>query len=244
MAARIRERFPDMTVIVRPHPSEDHDYWRQTLPHDANMHVVHEGTVLPWILASRVMIHNSCTTGIEGYLLEQPVLAYRPVQQDDLDIFLPNALSTQVFSSGELLQKLEAIFSQKSGAEDGAAAAEKRRIAAQYLAGLEGPLSCERIVEYLKQIQIPSKTLGMMSYDGYIKLKRLKAALYKWFSPSASTPNAKHEERRQYLLQKFPGLEVAEVQALIANFQRATGRFADIQVRRLEKNVLQIFRQA
>jgi surface carbohydrate biosynthesis protein len=244
MAARIRERFPDMTVIVRPHPSEDHEYWRQTLPDDDRIQVVHEGTVLPWILASRVMMHNSCTTGIEGYLLEQPVLAYRPVRQDDLDIFLPNALSTQVFSSDELLQQLDAIFSQKRRAEDAAVDAEKRRIAAQYLVGLEGPLSCERIVAYLQQIRIPSKTLFMRSYQSYITLKRLKAALYKRFAPSAARPGEKHEERRQYLLQKFPGLEVAEVQALIANFQRATGRFAEVQVRRLEKNVLQISRQA
>ena len=244
MATRIRERFPELAVIVRPHPSEDHDYWRQTLPNDDKIQVVHEGTVLPWILASRVMIHNSCTTGIEGYLLEQPVLAYRPVRDENLDIFLPNALSTQAFTSDELLHKLEVIFSQKSGVEDITADAQKRKIAAQYLVGLEGPLSCERIVTYLQQLQIPSKTFATISYHGYITLKRLKRALHKRLSPADSTQSEKDKERRQYLLQKFPGLEVEEIHTLITQFQHATGRFAEIGVRRLDKNVLQIFRQA
>ncbi len=55
-----------MTIIVRPHPSENHEKWCEVLPEHEKVIVKHEGNVLPWLMAAQVVIHNSCTTGIEA----------------------------------------------------------------------------------------------------------------------------------------------------------------------------------
>lgn len=241
MVVKLRERFPEATVILRPHPSEDHEYWRQTLPQDEKIQVVHEGTVLPWILASEVMIHNSCTTGIEGYLLEQPVIAYRPVQEDDLEFFLTNAVSDQVFDSDTLLQKVEQFLTHEASADATTALNEKRKVVDQYIVGIDGPLSCERIVEYLKQIQFPKQhTFSSILYQQYVRLKKAKVAIYKGLIQRNSSESRQEAERKKYTKQKFRGLPAEDVRQLIGKFQQATQRFSHVQVTPLEKDLLKI----
>ncbi len=239
LVVKIRTRFPELSVVLRPHPSEDHDYWRSTLPDDPNIHVVHEGTVLPWIMASTVMIHNSCTTGIEGYLLEQPVIAYRPVQNDELDIFLPNALSAEALNDETLLNLVEQLMSHDALPPEFEQSAEKKAIAEQYITGLDGPLSCERIVEYLKQIQFPARTLTSMPYHAYSRLKRANAAIRQQIRRIVQSKPT-NAARQQYVRQKFPGLDLENVRGLVKQFHQATGRFAELHVSQPEADLLQI----
>ncbi len=241
MVVKVRERFPDLSVILRPHPSEDHDYWRQNLPNDPKVQVVHEGTVLPWILASEVMIHNSCTTGIEAYLLEQPVISYRPVQEEDLEFPLTNALSGQAFSTDDLLQKMEQIFSREHATDSTQKAAEKRKIVDHYIVGLNGPLSCERIVEHLKRIESePKLSLASRLYHHYTSLRKLKSTLRKKLSFAQGQTLQKEAGRAQYIRQKFQGLPLKDVQERIGKFREVTHRFATIQVVEIEEDVLNI----
>ena len=237
MVVRLHQRFPDVSIILRPHPSEDHEYWRQTLPQHELIHVVHEGSVLPWILAAAVMIHNSCTTGIEGYLLEQPVLSYRPVQAEELEIPLPNLLSEQVLTCDALLDRVDYYLVNEHEPHPPADAA-KREIVARYITGLDGPLACDRIVEKLNAVRISRATVGMRAYQAYMQLKGVKATLVNALGKKNPSNTTKLEYRRQ----KFPGLEADEIRQVIAKFQRVSGRFANIRVTQLEKNVFQILR--
>lgn len=240
MVVKIHQRFPDVAIVLRPHPSEDHDYWRQTLPQDEKIHVVHEGNVIPWIMAADVMIHNSCTTGIEGYLLEQPVIAYRPVQAEELEIFLPNALSEQALTCEALLDRLDQHLTNGRGVQS-TVDDRKREIASRYITGLDGPLTCERIVASLNKVQFPQKTLGIISYQLWTKMKKMMKKERKRVVKMI-TQKADYDHRMQYRRQKFPGIEVDEVQQSIAKFRHVTGRFSDFQVIQLEKDRVRITR--
>jgi len=236
MVVKIHERFPDISIVLRPHPSENHDYWREVLPNDEKIHVVYEGNVIPWIIAADVMIHNSCSTGIEGYLLEQPVISYRPVQAEELEIPLPNMLSEQALTLDALLNMLEQHFTNN---RDSQAAADtgKREIASRYITGLNGPLSCERIIASLDTVQIPQKTMKIASYQLYTKMKDVRNSIVGMLRQKA-----KDAHKIKYRLQKFPGIEVDEVQQAISKFYCLTGRFSDVRVNQLEKNLLRITR--
>lgn len=234
MVARIRERFPSITVVLRPHPSEDHEYWRQVLPQDEKIHVVHEGTVLPWILASEVVIHNSCTTGIEGYLLEQPVIAYRPVQSEEVELPLPNLLSEQALTLDALLDMLEQLLTNNQGSQVGADG-KKREIIARYISGLDGPLSCERIIAILNTVQIPEKTVKIASYQLYTKMKNVRNSVVRMLRQKT-----KETHEMKYQSQKFPGIVLDEVQQSITKLQHVTGRFSGVRAVQLEENMLQI----
>ena len=54
------------TIIIRPHPAEDHSSWEEKIKNLSNIHVVYEGDVSPWILASEGVLHRGCTSAIES----------------------------------------------------------------------------------------------------------------------------------------------------------------------------------
>jgi len=70
--------FPDLTIVVRPHPSEDPAPWQEAVSGCDRAHVVQEGNVVPWLLAARAQVHNGCTTAVEAFALGVPALAYQP----------------------------------------------------------------------------------------------------------------------------------------------------------------------
>ena len=43
-----------------------------------NVRIRDGGSVIPWMIAARCVIHNACTTGIEAYILNRPVTEYHP----------------------------------------------------------------------------------------------------------------------------------------------------------------------
>lgn len=65
-------------IVVRKHPSESNDLYETVFAGVNNIHVVHEGPVAPWILASQATIFDSCTTGIETWCLGGNPISYRP----------------------------------------------------------------------------------------------------------------------------------------------------------------------
>jgi surface carbohydrate biosynthesis protein len=92
LAHALSIRRPDVNIVLRPHPTEDDTLYRAAFQGVPNIHVVRRGTVIPWLIASSMVVHDGCTTGIETYLLDHPLLNYRPCRDDDSDIYLPNLL--------------------------------------------------------------------------------------------------------------------------------------------------------
>ncbi len=69
MHTAIRElarRRPKQHIIVRPHPGEELKRWDGLFDEYPNVKVIREGAHLPWTMASRLLLHTSCTTGFEA----------------------------------------------------------------------------------------------------------------------------------------------------------------------------------
>jgi surface carbohydrate biosynthesis protein len=60
------QEFPDHTIIVRPHPTENFQVYQDIANQCQRVTVTNEGNVVPWIMATEVVIHNGCTTGVEA----------------------------------------------------------------------------------------------------------------------------------------------------------------------------------
>ena len=54
------------TIIIRPHPGEDHSDWKEKVKNFKSIHIVYEGDVSPWLLASEGLLHRGCTSAIEA----------------------------------------------------------------------------------------------------------------------------------------------------------------------------------
>ena len=240
MIKAMHQRFLDTLIIIRPHPAENHDFWRQILPDTQTVQVVHEGNVHPWLMAAEVTIHNSCTTGIEAYLLDRPVIAYQPIQAEEFDIYLANALSEQTFTLESLLEKLEQIL-QHTWNPDAEAVRERRKIAQYYMHSLKGPLASERIVAELQSLPLRN-SWQITAYRSYAQCKKLARKILKpqIFRTASEEQSSETGIKTQYIQQKFPGLTLEEIQQTMAMLRKVTGRFSTLHVTQLEENMFLI----
>lgn len=232
----IGRAFPDRRIVLRPHPAESHEVWREAAQGLPNITVVHEGSVYPWIMASAVTLHNGCTTGLEGYLLDHPVIAYHPVVSEEFDAQLPNRVSTPVYSEDELISTLANLF---AGTPLAPPSPEMRQLAEQYVGPLDETLSCERIDALIAaegEGWLAPRPAARSRAQGYVEARGRQAV--KTFNSRRKN----HKNSRAYSRHRFPGLSEAESAARLARLGQVTGRFSGLGVRRVNENIFLVSR--
>ncbi len=237
MVPAVARACPDHTIVVRPHPSEKQDTWRELTSDLPNVQVIHEGNVVPWLIASEVVIHNGCQTSVEAYLLGAATIAYQPVTSEDFDLQLPNLLSHRAFDLASLRDTLRA---QLDGTlrKDPSEAAKQEELIDQYVAARSGPFACERIVGAIEAVceapnpiplrPLPERMLARSVAQGRGLLQRVEA-----YWPG-------HHNNRVFLRHMFPGASLSEVRERIATYGELLGRFSAVQVRERHTNVFEV----
>ena len=210
--------FPDHHIVVRPHPSEDHEAWRRETHGLDAVTVAFDGSAIPWIAGADALIHNSCTTGVEAYLLGKPVIAFRPATDDTYDSYLPNALSRQAFDAAELVAALAA------GIEAGTPLSAAAK-AAKYIAAQQGPLAAERVADGVARMEpIPaSATPGVST-----RLRLIAGNTAATFAPLARRLRV-GPKAQAYARQKFPGISLNEVRTALAHLAEVSGRWRNVR---------------
>ena len=99
-------KFPDLNFIYRPHPSEDHQYYKTVFNGVTNIMVDHEGPVNPWILGAKALIHDGCTTAVEATIAGIPVINYKPIFDPVCDIWLANSMGVKAATSDQIIDML------------------------------------------------------------------------------------------------------------------------------------------
>jgi surface carbohydrate biosynthesis protein len=226
--------FPERQLVVRPHPGENQDVWRRAAEGCANVTVVFEGSVLPWLLASEALVHNGCTTAIEARVMEIPAIAYCPLE-DAQDHNLPNQLSKVVHTEPQLLELLAAVLEGKESADPGP---EANALLHHHLAALDGPLAAERIVDAIEAVCERTGGPREPSLGKALAARAHAATRAAWRHAVGRLPGNKHS--RAYTKHRFPGLETAEVEAVVARLGAQLGRFESVEVRELFGDVFEI----
>jgi surface carbohydrate biosynthesis protein len=228
----LSSRFPDHSIIVRPHPSEGDSVWLQVADRLPNVRVSKQGNVLEWIIASDAVIHSNCTTGIEAYLMGVPSIAYRPVLSDRYETYLPNSVSNSVFSPDELQETMIDII-------DGGNAGryihnkEAKKVADRYISHTEGMLSSDCIVESLMPIQAGA---GRGDFSSSSRLFQTWVERARSVKDTAQSVLPAYRHAAQYDKQKFTGITPEEIEELIKVFRQVTGRFSRIRFTRSGKS--------
>jgi surface carbohydrate biosynthesis protein len=112
MIPELDKAFPDYGLVVRPHPTESQDIYHEIAARCKRVRVTNEGNVVPWLLAARALVHNSCTTGVEAYVMRVPAVTYRASVNETYDFGfyrLPNLISHTSFNIEELKATLKKI---------------------------------------------------------------------------------------------------------------------------------------
>jgi surface carbohydrate biosynthesis protein len=234
----LEKAFPQFTIIVRPHPTENQEIYRNVAVQCERVRVTNEGNVVPWILASQAVIHNGCTTGVEAYVLGVPAISYRATVDDyyDLGFYrLPNLLSYQCFNFEELRVTLERILNGELGTADGD---ERKALIDQYLTAQEGPLACERMVDVLE---------GMM--EGRLELPRppLHDRLAGWSMSTIRTLIKRAKERLpgshnrpEFQHHRYPEVSLEEIRARLSWFQQVLGNSKELKVEQISQQFFEI----
>jgi hypothetical protein len=214
--------FPDFTIIVRPHPAENQEVYHRVASTCEHVRVINEGNVVPWLLASKVLVHNGCTTGIEAFALDVPAVAYRARkhEQYDRDFHqLPNRLSHECFNLDEVKVTLEKILSGQLGIDVGD---ERKALMNKHLAAQDGPLACERIVDVLEEIMgemsampKPAVSDRLISWV-WAKRRRISKRLRGYRT------NMSHN-RPDFLRHRYPELSFDDMQTRMLRFQQLLG---------------------
>ncbi len=67
-------------IVIRPHPGEQLEFWQNLFGHFPNVKIVPKSPHMPWIMAADLIVHTSCTTGLEAALLDKPVVTISPTE--------------------------------------------------------------------------------------------------------------------------------------------------------------------
>jgi len=234
----VEKAFPEYNIVVRPHPTENQEIYRQIATGCKRVEVTNEGNVVPWLMAARALIHNGCTTGVEAYVIGVPAISYRAAANDfyDLGFYrLPNLLSYQCFDLEALRLTLEKILAGELGIAVGD---ERKILVNEHLAALDGPLACDRIVDVCEKIidgQSERSKPGLINrLTGYsmAKARTLKRQI------KAHLPRARNKP--DFHRHRYPEVSFDEMRRRIARFQQVLGDKRELRVEQISRQFFRI----
>jgi surface carbohydrate biosynthesis protein len=228
--------FPGHKIVVRPHPSEDHEVWREALKGHGNIEIVHEGNVVPWLMACRVLLHNGCTTAVEAAALDVPAVSYQPVRSETFDYHLPNSLSRPAFTQEQVRMQLCSVLAGEPAEEPSAQAVQ--RILSSHLAAQTGPLGCDRILDILSRPEQPCATAATRINARY--LKAYATAQIRTAIKRVNALRNDHWNSARYHAQRFPDISTTELNERIARFAGLLGRFDGVHAADVSEHVFRI----
>lgn len=228
--------FPDTHIVIRPHPSESHQLWQNVAAHNANVSVIQEGNVVPWIMASEAVVHNGCTTAVEAYLLGIPSVAYMPIVDEQYEASLPNDLSIKVSSVAELI---EAIKELRSHGQDNMSVQceQKDSLLSEYLSDNSRLWASEKIVDYLGASYPKAPTYAIASIERKLRYLVARNSVKR----IAGRLLFRRCKGQRYVRHKFPQLKQSEVKELLGQFIQLTGRFKRLSVSSLGNSSYMIY---
>ena len=211
----ITQAFPDLRIIIRPHPGEDQTMWHTLVQAYRNVVVEAQGTIDPYLMAAEAVVHNGCTSAIQAVVMDRPVIAYQPVTHEDYDQKLPNSVSLSTADPGQLIQAVRDVVNGTHSRDP-----QVDRILRHHLSSLDGPFAYVRIVEALRGIDIEPV---------HFRFKRLKQAVMKAPRRTALTTlsilSSRTRRLVQYERQKCPRFSTDEVRRNIRHLGALAGSF-------------------
>ena len=208
MLPLLRKRFPEHTILIRPHPSESLECWQELTRSMDRAHVVREGNVVPWILASDVLVHWNCTTAIEATLMGIPAISYRKERSDLYEQPLPNGISFHAFDPDELFAMIELAIKKKLDA-DPADLAKREKLFDHHLASLQGPLAAEKMIDELLFLSENIERKRSLPEYGLQLTKKI------WRSLLDRIDSSRHV-RDEYIAAKFPDTGIEEIRVIFS----------------------------
>lgn len=222
----------DHSIVLRPHPGEDHSTYERLFDRYETVHVKHEGDVRSWIHAADGVVHHDCTTGVEAALMGTPVVSYQPLSDIETDTLL-----SQIVSRTETTRNGVKDWITDSATADGEHHLTEHQQAQlrRYFPNID-ELAAPQICDTVNSLLADSH--GFTKYDVGIKQRiehQIKASplgtsvldLYDYGRDLLT--GGDYRKSRFKLRQKFPGLEQTELSKRTKEIVTAMG-ISDVRI--------------
>jgi len=225
----LAEAFDNQTIVVRPHPSEDGDTYRDVTMSLENARVEHSGSPHSWILGANAVIHNNSTIGVESVLLDQPTIAYCPAPDADYDLVLPNKISYTVESQEALGELVREMSTSRQGWGKDSLSPEQLELLTAYFRNVDG-YGGQRVAEVIESVD----TKGAWKYNVYEleRERRVKRILRRFgrdpllrLKDEINTLFVGEPHDDDYISQKYGGISTSELRNRVTTLKRANERF-------------------
>ena len=107
-------KFKNDSLIWRPHPTDSKKKLIKDTKNLENVFIDSEYGITPWLYSSDILIHLGCTTALEMYQLEKPVISYEKYFNKRHRNALPNFMSKRFSKQADVIQFVEDFFTLDS----------------------------------------------------------------------------------------------------------------------------------
>ncbi len=218
------------TLVVRPHPSEDRSVWDERAKNIANVKVILESGVAPWIMGANLLIHNNCTTAVEAALLNKPVASYMPVTSSSFDNEFCNTMGTACLDEAQLFSFVERMLNgEKPDFRS------RNKVLSYHINTDDQKFACEYMLDEIGKFlesDISSKKAGNLE----IGLRNVIARTAKFLKKDEK----KKDTRSRYLKRKISDIRESEVIARVESFKSCLDKFHDVDCINIGHNLFVI----
>ncbi len=236
MIRELSNTFPNLNIVVRPHPVESIEAWEKILGNTKNNVIINRnGTISSWIRNSSLIIHNGCTSALEAAICGTHRIAYRPLPSE-YERCIPNRISYQAESLGELKKMVSDLLDGIPLKSEKDVKNETSKLIRRRFKNYEGSFAADKIVEAWEELA-EKYNLKQNSPDELISLKaentlkgKMKSIIKK--TNSLFHRNKKSKKKLLSSSHKFPHLKESEVQKILNQLQISLGQFQDVKFKK------------
>lgn len=172
-----------LKIIIRPHPAEVIDFWNGVFSGHGNVHVIREGEHTPWTLASKCLIHTSCTTGFEASVARSPSISLTPNDSKLNDRVVTNRVNPTAANYEQLKELVDLALSDSSTFVESKMSLQKLD---GIIANVSGRLAVSAFVDALCPL-VPGGAPSNMTATNIIHFERSEILKYKFSASLAET---------------------------------------------------------
>ena len=104
--------FPNERFVIRPHPVEKDGGYKDLVDGFSNVEIQRSGNANQAISGAKLVIHNDCTTALQSYLMNKPVISFAHSNHEPVHAFWALEFGAQPRSIEEAIELVTGILNE------------------------------------------------------------------------------------------------------------------------------------